>query len=91
MKTTNLGKAALVLLAVGGGLYWVIKHSKKTYQEIGRREKENREILKKSGFTEEDLDILSQKEEGEDCIDEKINLCKNFMSRSDLKVLCPLM
>lgn len=90
MKTTNLGKAALVLLAVGGGLYWVIKHSKKTYQEIGRREKENREILKKSGFTEEDLDILSQKEEGEDCIDEKINLCKKLYEQIRFESTMPI-
>lgn len=90
MKTTNLGKLALVLLAVGGGLYWVVKHSKKTYREIGRREEENREILKKSGFTEEDLDILSQKEEGEAGVDEEINLCKKIYEQVRFESTMPV-
>lgn len=78
----NLGKIGLWLLGaaviyVGGR--WIIKRSKATYAELERREKENREILRKTGRTEEEVEgeDLDSSEDSEK-IDYDINLSKRL-------------
>ena len=55
-------KAGIGFLAVVGGLvgvWWIYRHAKKTYRELERREEENREILSKTGMSEEEADKIS--------------------------------
>lgn len=55
-KSKNWGLLIAGLAVLGGGAWFIINRARKTYQELGRREEENREILEKSGLKEEDLD-----------------------------------
>lgn len=57
-KTEKLGLGVLALAAVVAGGYWLYVRTRKTYKELVRRDEENREILKKSGLTPEQVDQM---------------------------------
>ena len=86
MKTSKIIGLGLGVLCVVGGVYWIITRTRKTYGELDRREKENDQILMKTGLTREDVDQLASEEtnEGSETAEERpgeeihLNLCKKL-------------
>lgn len=100
-KTEKLGLGVLALAAVVAGGYWLYVRTKKTYKELVRRDEENREILKKSGLTPEEVDQMmvenAEKELSGQEVEEKEqdfgqDLCKTLFRavrfESDIPVEC---
>ena len=85
MKTSKIIGLGLGVLGVVGGVYWIITKTRKTYGELDRREKENDQILVKSGLTKEEVDQLSSEEnqEGSETAEKpggdiRLNLCRKL-------------
>lgn len=86
MKTKKIGLSVLAVAAGLVGAWWIYSKSKKTYKELERREEENREILKKSGLTDEQVDQLmveaqeEEKNNGSESLgqDYDLNMCEKL-------------
>jgi hypothetical protein len=83
MKKQKVGLIVLGCAVVLGGVYFIYKHAKKTYREIDRREKENKNILEKSGLTEEDFEKEDENSgsDRESGVDYDINLSKKLYEK----------
>lgn len=72
-KGKNWGLLITGLVILGGGAWYIVNRARKTYQELGRREEENREILKQSGMKEEEVDHAPKPGDPDYGVD--INIC----------------